>query len=196
MQLGGQSAGVTAMATKILELCYCLNMEISARYLAGKENTRADSLSQISPHLEWQLHPSLFRMLDRVWGRHTIDRFASMDKKQTPQYCTIPGFGTHGHRAWMHWLNRIGKNTTISFNLLPKVFNKIWQSKAIATVIAPWLPGRPWFQKLRAMSVDKALLLPKRREVIWSGGICPEPIRNMRWRILAWRVSGDTLYPP
>ena len=173
MQLGGKSAGLTAMAAKICELCYCLNVEISARYLAGKENTKADSpVTDISPSGMTTSHPSVFRMLDHVWGRHTMDRFASMANHQTPQY---------NSRFWHPWSQGVDAfvqqnwkehNNFVNcpFNLLPKVLNKIWQSKAIATVIAPWWPGRPWFRKLHAMSVDKPLLLPKRRAESYGQG--------------------------
>ena len=77
--------------------------------------------------------------------------------------CSSDGYGRkdlgtlllHNSRFWDPWSQGVdalaqqnwkehNKFVNCLFNLLPKVLNKIWQSKAIATVIAPWWPGKPF----------------------------------------------------
>ena len=193
MHLGGQSAGLTILAAKIHEICFQLGVKITAKYLAGSLNTRADTLSRLSPHLEWQLHPRVFRMIDHIWGPHTIDRFASVNNYQLPVYNSLhydPFTAGIDALAQNDWKVQ-NKYVNAPFNLLPKVIEKVSTSKATATVIAPMWPGRPWFQKLCQLSVARPIKLPARRGVIWSGGVCPEPLRNPRWKVYAWRICGE-----
>ena len=127
-----------------------------------------------------------------MWGRHSVDRFASMHNNLVAFY---------NSRYWDPWCSGVDAlaqddwhihNNFINcpFNLLHQVISKIQSSGAVATVIAPWWPGRPWFHHLLQMSIATPWRLPKRKGVIWTGGVCPEPLRNLRWRLFAWRVSG------
>ena len=140
------------------------------------------------PQLEWYIHPRIFWFIDQMRGKHTIDRFANQ----------LPTYNSRFWDPWTHGVDALAQsdwkvhNNYINcpFNMLPKVLAKIQQTKSMATVIAPWWPGKPWCQTLRRLAVDQPWQLPKRKGVIWSGGACPEPLRNTKWRIYAWRISG------
>ena len=70
------------------------------------------------------------------------------------------------------------------FSLITQV-DVVEQQQAWATVIAPWWPAQPWFQRLRALSVHKPLPIPNTPKAFIATGPVPET-RN--WRIYAWRV--------
>ena len=75
--------------------------------------------------------------------------------------------------------------------LLDKVLDVIQQQKAHATVIAPWWPAQTWFKDLHKMSVSPPIRVFKRAIIPLNPAI-PEPLRNRRWKLFAWRVCGIT----
>ena len=84
--LGGPSPSLVALASAVWITAYKLSIELSVKHLAGKENVHADQLSRLSSHYEWQLHSHLFKVLDRIWGPHSIGRFASFTNTHLPLY--------------------------------------------------------------------------------------------------------------
>ena len=70
---------------------WLLNRKImlSAQYLPGEENTLADFDSRQAPdRKDWKLRPDLFAILDKLWGPHTIDLFASPVNAHLPRFAT------------------------------------------------------------------------------------------------------------
>jgi hypothetical protein len=195
MHMGGPSVGLTNMVANLWTICYQYNIDLSARYLAGKDNVVADRLSRLEPQHEWQLHPYIFGILDGMWGRHTIDRFASMKNKLIDNYNAqywdplCSGVDALAQRDWQIHNNFVN----CPFNLLQKVLDKIIMTRSMATIIAPWWPGRPWFSKLKRLSVAPPWRIPKHVGVTWTGGVRPEPLRNLRWSLYAWRVHGGLI---
>lgn len=82
--LGGPIPCLGALASAAWITTCELGIKLSAKHLEGKENVHADHLSRLSPHYKWQLHPRLFKFLDRIWVPHTIDRFASFRNAHLP----------------------------------------------------------------------------------------------------------------
>ena len=81
--LGDPNSDLTDIAKAIWKEAYELQIFISAKHLQGQLNCHADLLSRLSHQYEWQLHPKLFRLLDRIRGPHTIDCFATMNSNLT-----------------------------------------------------------------------------------------------------------------
>ena len=142
---------------------------------------------------EWKIHSKLFKMLDRKWGRHTIDRFASLLNHKTPLYNSrfkdprSYGIDALAQDDWgihNNWVNA-------PFRLLDQVVEVISRQQAVATVIAPAWRGQNWYQKLIAMSVDRPFRLP-RNSLILQNPVTgtPEPLKNPKWRLYAWRIYG------
>ena len=71
---------------ELFNVCLDLNVTLTAKYLAGSSNIRADELSRQRSPYEWQLHPAVFAEIDRMWGPHTVDHFASMNTAEIPKY--------------------------------------------------------------------------------------------------------------
>ena len=46
----------------------------------------ADYLSRIVDKDDWMLNPDVFSVLDKMWGPHTVDRFANADNAQTERF--------------------------------------------------------------------------------------------------------------
>eukprot|EP00873_Tetraselmis_striata_P044166 jgi/Tetstr1/464430/TSEL_000103.t1 len=57
-------------------------------------NAWADKLSREKEYSDWMLNPRIFRYVDRIWGPHTVDHFATMEIALVPRYnsrWTVPG---------------------------------------------------------------------------------------------------------
>ena len=48
-------------------------------------NFKANLLSQIIDLDDWLLNPTVFAEIDKAWGPHTVDRFASFQNCQLPR---------------------------------------------------------------------------------------------------------------
>ena len=80
------------------------------------------------------------------------------------------------------------------FRLLPKVIEHIQKTRSEATVIAPCWPAKTWLQKLKQMAVHPPLKLPKPKQMcIACLNSVPEPLKNPKWTLYAWRVSGKNV---
>ena len=83
--LGGSTQQLSKMASAIWTFAYENSVSLSARHLAGKKNMLVDYLFRLNPKCAWQLHPKIFAWLDKLWGPHTVDRFATMANTQLPR---------------------------------------------------------------------------------------------------------------
>ena len=194
--MGGPSRDLTEIASDIWDLALGRSIHISARYLAGRSNDIADRMSRLNPRHEWQLHPGLFRMLESTWGPHTVDRFASETNYQLPRYNSrymdpyaeaVDAFAQQNWGAENNYVNA-------PFRLIPDVLQIIRTQRADATIIAPMWRAQPWFQDLIELSVCSPLRLPRNHKTYIAAGHQPEPCRNRRWNIYAWRISGKRTY--
>ena len=135
---------------------YNINRETSSL------NLRADWLSRKTSPYEWKLHPKVFGYLDRLWGLHSIDRFAALHNRQLPHYNSLycdPEAEAVDCLAqdWRQENNYVNP----PFWLIPRVLQLIKSQKCEATVIAPWWPGQSWFRTIIQMSIDEPRVLPR-----------------------------------
>ena len=194
---GGASKLLDGVARNIWLLSITNAIQIQARYLPGVMNQEADRLSRLSNLYEWKLHPQLFKYLDQLYGPHTIDRFASMSTRQCKRYNSLHlDPWTEGVDA-LHQNNWASENNFVNppFRLLSKILNHIRATESNATIIAPMWPAQPWYPELVNMAVHPPLKLPKTKHICLPiQSITPEPMKNARWRMYAWRVSGKNIY--
>ena len=190
--LGGSYMDLANLTTAIWGLAFHHNIHLTARYLAGRDNVLADALSRLNPRYEWKLHTSLFQWINRKWGPHTVDRCATILNTQLPRYNSrfydpkSEAVDCLAQNNWMHENNYVNP----PFRLIPMVIEKIQQQKAIATLITPKWPAQVWFQTLCEMSIAPPIMLPNSHRTVWSVCLKPEPLKNMQWQLMAWRVSG------
>ena len=75
--LGGRSRQVSDLMTTIWATANQLDVHLSAKFLAGWQNTRADELSRQVSLYDWKLNPKTFCTIDKMWGPYTMDRFVT-----------------------------------------------------------------------------------------------------------------------
>ena len=192
--LGGPSKDLSSLATSIWALAYREGIHLTARYLAGSQNTEADRLSRLNPKYEWSLNSAIFQWLDKMWGKHTIDRFATMLNAQTLRYNSRffdPLTEAVDALAQQNW-SQENNFCNPPFRLLPRVLQVIKEQHAYATVIAPHWPTQPWYRRLQRMAIAPPVPITMSPRAILASVGKPEPLRNRHWRLLAWRVYGGS----
>ena len=190
--LGGPCPELVKIAKAIWVEAHSSKITIQAKWIAGIQNGLADRLSRLSPFstYSWSIHPALFRLLDRMWGPHSFDRFADVTNHLCPLYNSLyhdpnsAGVDALAQQDWGQHNNFVNG----PFWLIPKILQIVIDQKADATIIAPMWKAQPWFNILLKLSIAPPLHLPKSSMTIY--GNKPEPLKNRRWRILAWRISG------
>ena len=190
---GGPCADLSKVATEIWGLSVRYNMTITAKWLAGKLNTIPDFLSRYSSKYNWKLHPALFRYLDKVWGPHNMDRFACMASTMCPLYNSLyldpktSGVDALSQNDWAQYNNYVNA----PFRLIPKILNILDHYQATATIIAPKFKAHSFYKKLIKRSIAHPIRLPQLRKVcVPLCPVLPEPLRNPRWALYAWRICG------
>lgn len=190
---GGSNKLLSEIATEIWSLSIRNNFLIQAKYIQGKHNIRADGLSRLRPHYEWQLHPGVFQYIDKIFGPHTIDRFASFMNSHCRVYNSLfldpgtSGIDALQQRDWG------GENNFVNcpIRLLGKVVEIIRSQKALATIIAPMWKAQRWFHNMKNMLICPPIRLPSPKLLCLPlRGFTPEPVKNPKWRLYAWRVYG------
>ena len=194
-RLGASQPRLDAIAQNIWAFAFQHQIMLVAHHISGYLNVQPDELSRIPLRHEWTLHLSVFRQLERMFGPHTVDRFASLATALMPVYnsrfldpCTS-GIDALGQSDWRQHNNYVNP----PFRLISRVLDVIEAQRAQATLIAPLWPGQPWMGRLRRLSVCPPVRLPPVTQSCLP--LLPhqqiEPHRNRRWTLCAWRISGE-----
>ena len=147
-----------ALMTELRKFWYVVdtnNISVRPRYIRSAANIWADRLSRELEDSDWQLHPKLFRHLDKRY-RHTIDRFASEVNTQLPRYNSrwldprtegvdclrLTDAAWRRENNWCH----------PPVELIDDLVLKLQRSGAPATVVVPLWPSKSWFQLLSEMA--------------------------------------------
>ena len=190
---GGPSTVLSQLAMSIWVEAIDNGLSIQCAHIAGRENRAADHWSRTTDKHNWMLHPRLFAYIDRLWGPHTVDRFANCVNAQLPRFNSryfeplSEGIDALSQVNWGQEKNFVNA----PFCLLSKVLDIVETQRATATAIAPKWPAQMWFRRLLKMSIAPPIKLPQSANVFRSMGIVPEPRRNLKWQIFAWRICGD-----
>ncbi|VDH99083.1 Hypothetical predicted protein [Mytilus galloprovincialis] len=105
LKVGSKKTHLQDINMEIQNACEQSNVSFFAQWIPRENNTHADTLSRLNDCDDWGVQTWLFRTLDREWGPHTVDRFASSynkkcDKFNSKFWCQ----GTSGVDAFkQHW---------------------------------------------------------------------------------------------
>ena len=187
-RLGGSNVDLNNV---IFLECEQNNIKLVAKYFGRFFEPKSGDLSRQASPYKWKLHPRAFEMLDVLWGPDSIDRFTSTNTAQLDWYNSYfaDPFTLGVDAMSMNWK---GENNYINppFFMIGKVLKKIVQDQAEATIIAPAWRNKWWFQELKCLAVSPPFKLPNSKKMMLRLVAKPEPCKNYRWKIYAWRVSG------
>lgn len=170
------------------------NLSVGFRWLAGHLNVEADRLSRrISTHVDWQLHPWLFRQAMRSFNRTAdVDLFASAQNSQLRRFYAFH----HDHRAVgadcfnFSWSKHQCPYAYPPPILIARVLQKAIVEKLPQMIlVAPVWMAQTWWPTLMQMMLDPPVLFPNEE---W---ITRDPAENptwpCRWPLAAFSLSGN-----
>ena len=195
--MGSKHKHLTELARNIWSIALQNAISLKIKHIQGIHNVHADKLSRLPQKYEWVLHPDIFRYIDKVFGPHSIDRFASINTYQCDAFNSrfldplSSGLNALEQTDWHQHNNFVNP----PFRLLPDILRLIIRQKAVATVIAPYWPAMPWFRTIQRLSTSHPIKLPQPKLICFPiQNTTPEPCRNLKWKLYAWRISGENSY--
>ena len=97
-----------------------------------------------------------------------------------------------GRRTGSTGLGGGGHNNFVNppFRMISRVLDVVQEQRAVATIIAPKWPAQPWYGRLQRMCVSPPIKRPNNRNTVIRVGALPEPLKNRKWELFAWRIYG------
>ena len=86
VRVGSRRPHLQDGAMSIFEVCLQYGVKLEMEWIPRTLNEKADYISRIIDHDDWQINPVIFHRLDCLWGPHTYDRFASPHNSQLPRF--------------------------------------------------------------------------------------------------------------
>src|SRR5256886_8636077 len=103
-------------------------------------NTIADQASRIKKDRhDWKLCPKTFQIIDRIWGPHHLDLFASHHNSQLHRYFSwTPDPGVKVINAFHQTWSKMNLWANPPWILILRILSKLIRKKATMTILVPW----------------------------------------------------------
>ena len=149
MTVGSRKCDLHHEAIQIYKLCQENNIRLSVEWVSRDENEQADALSRTEDANDYSLDPAVFEHLDKRWGPHTVDRFASVQTKLLPRFCSrFLNPGCEAVDAFtVNWKDENNWIFPPPY-LIPRVLQHMARGKEHGTIIVPEWQSAPWWPLL------------------------------------------------
>lgn len=150
---------------KVWEWCQKYNNWISATYIPGIENTRADFASRhFTEDTEWGLSSSIFSRICTNWFTPDVDMFASFNNHLLPNYVSW-GPDSHSIACDAFLLNWSEFNSIFvfpPFRIVLRCVKKIKKEKPTGILVVPDWPGQVWFADVMRLAKGPPMRFPRK----------------------------------
>ena len=148
---GTHSRQCNNITREILLWCKAKGLTLMIAHLPGKMNIEADKASRVfNDDTEWSLDEGEYSQLVALWGRPSIDLFASrLNHKVIPYVAWKPDPGASAIDAFtLNWSDYSLSCCFPPFSLIGKVLQKIQMEKATAILVVPDWTSQFWYPML------------------------------------------------
>lgn len=166
---GGSILSLNSVAKDIWLWCEKRNIHISAVFVSGVRNIRADFLSRhFSDSTEWKLHENVFLKVCQVFFQPDIDLFASRINKQLSKYVSwFPEPDAFASDAFSLSWSDFNPYLFPPFSLVSQVLQKIKDDQVRkAVLIVPMWATQPWFPLLLHLLISVPKMLPNTKNLL------------------------------
>ena len=143
---GSRQSGLQQIALNIHHFCEQKGITIEPEWIKRSNNKMADALSRTTDSDDWQIQSWVFEYLDKAWGPHSIDRFASNLNTHCRRFNSrwwCPG--TEGIDAFSQdWSNDCNWLVPPP-RLILRALMKMQKDKAIGTIVVPLWKSSPFW---------------------------------------------------
>ena len=129
-------------------------IDLSVRHIATDLNVLADSLSRGSPFDDLTLLPNAFASLERRFGPHDVDRYATSANTQLSRWNGLmPDARSDGAGALSQRWEDENNYAFPPVTELPRIAQLLHEHPGVAcTLVAPYWPAQAWFQQLSELA--------------------------------------------
>lgn len=206
MTIGSRNPDLHKEAILLYKVCRQHNIRLSVEWVSRDLNEVADYLSRLDDPDDYKLDPAVFVKIDKLWGPHTYDRFASMKTNQLPRFSSkYMNPGCESTDAFT--LSWVGENNWLfpPPYLIPRVLRHMGANNEHGTLIIPYWPSASWWPLLITKQgrwksfVTDCLELPTYDGIFLSGslssnvftaGVPPFELRALRLNLSDTGVGG------
>eukprot|EP00168_Porphyra_purpurea_P002129 TRINITY_DN124_c0_g1_i1.p2 TRINITY_DN124_c0_g1~~TRINITY_DN124_c0_g1_i1.p2 ORF type:complete len:773 (-),score=79.36 TRINITY_DN124_c0_g1_i1:1080-3191(-) len=177
------------------DLCRTWGVSIRAEHLPSAVNAYADRLSREGDSTDWSVEASTFLQLDKMFGPHTTDWFASHLNARCPRFLSkdwTPGCA--GVNALRHNWRRENGWANPPFNLMPAVVDKAVRDGAALTLVAPRWRAQPWYWRA-VEECTHHFPLPA-DAALFTHGTRSTPAPKPNWGVDVFRFERRATPPP
>ncbi|XP_056116181.1 uncharacterized protein LOC130092365 [Rhinichthys klamathensis goyatoka] len=191
-QGGLRSLPLHMLARKLILWSNANLSSLRATHVQGVMNRGADLLSRgNSLYGEWKLNKEVVEQIWEIYGKATVDLFASHDNAQCPLFFYLKDQSAPlGIDALAHDWPRTLLYAFPPIALISPTLYRVREEGLKLILIAPRWPGKYWLAEIIHMLYEDPWSLPLRRDLLSQAGgeiFHPHPERLALW---AWPVSG------
>ena len=190
---GTRSPALMELAEQIWQHCLATGTRLRTTYVPSPFNPADAPSRQMQGQLEWSIDPTFFQELDRRWGPHQTDLFATAQNAQTAKFFSwLPDARAMGTDALKQAWTGLG-NLYICppWNIIPRILSRLQQDKLEATIITPHWTSTIWFPTVTQMAIADPIPVPRHLVRPAPGNASDLLSKNPHWTMTAWRVSGS-----
>lgn len=196
-KVGSRLGDYNTIARQLFDTLHRSNaVVVHAVHLPGIDNQIADALSrawsETRKSIEWPMCRRFAQELQDLFDMQVnVDRFATEGNAVTARYNSysyepaaeaLDGMAQFwGNPSDVNWVNP-------PFHMMADVVIKVLNERAKAIVIAPAWPGQLWYKWL-VKAATASCLVPKEAILFGPGTACPEPLKNVKWSIRAFKLG-------
>ena len=161
---GTRSQELNQLALRIWRHCFQNRIHLSTVFVPSIFNPADAPSRRLIKETEWRLPRHTFRQLDRIWGPHHVDLFASATTTHLPLYVSR----VHDPRAL--WTNALARPWTHlvhlrllivpPWNLIPQIMTRLRDHPQPATLVTPNWPSAHWWPSLLHLATGPPIELP------------------------------------
>ncbi|MEW8545049.1 MAG: reverse transcriptase domain-containing protein [Candidatus Thiodiazotropha sp.] len=149
LQIGSRKSDLQVLALDVHHICKREGITIYPDWIPRGGNLQADNLSRCTDSDDWSIKMWVFNLLDRKWGPHSVDRFASNFNNKCVRFNSrwwVPGTEA---------IDSLGENWAGENNwvvppprLVLTCINKVEAEKANCTLVIPEWKSAPYWPVL------------------------------------------------
>ena len=142
IQAGSSKPELQREAMLIFQLCFDYNIDLRVDWIPRELNQTADSLSKMSSTDEWEVALEFFNHVDKMWGPHDVDRFASYNNRKTPRFNSLfAEFGSEALDCFTQSWSNCNNWLVPPISLVTKAVKHLLYCRGAGTLILPKWPS-------------------------------------------------------